>query len=224
MKGSVVAHLIWKDWQLQRLAILVTVAGGVAALAVAAWGSQNALVVGGVLFFMPLILVGHMLPLAGMVNERKKQNLAFLMSLPISSIQYTTSKLVSSLAMFLISWVTLVLAGVVLIEVHPVLPAGVIPLLLILALLPFLGFCLVTGTVLISESEGWGIAANVFCSSTYGLTWYFLTQVPGLMKAAQGPTPVWTATEVEIVTGEIIAGVLMLGITYFFQSRKRDFV
>jgi hypothetical protein len=224
MKGSVVGQLIWKDWRLQRDQIFFTIAAGAIALAIVQWGGQTPIVVGGVFFFIALILVGHMLPLAGIGNERKKQNLAFLMSLPISSIQYTTAKLISNVVMFLIPWLTLVIAAVLLIETRGILPHGAIPVLLILAFLPFLGFCLITGAVLVSESEGWGIAANVFCSSTYGLAWYFISQIPALMEPSKGASPVWNATALKILAVEVALIPLMLGLTYFFQSRKRDFV
>jgi hypothetical protein len=224
MRDSVVGQLIWKDWQMQRVPILITIVWGAAALAIAPWGGVNNRVVGGVLFFIPLILMGHMLPLGGIGNERKKQNLAFLMSLPVSFIQYTTSKLISSLVIFLIPWVTLVSAAVLLVEVRGVVPHGSIPVLLILSLMPFLGFCLITGATLVGETEGWGIAANVFCSSTYGLAWFFMTQVPSLMVPANGAVVVWNSTELLILASEIVVSLLLLGLTYFLQSRKRDFV
>ena len=100
MTDSVVGHLIWKDWQLYRPQVFVTIAAGAVALAIVQVRSEPAMVVGGVWFFISLIMVGTMLPLSGIVNERKKQNLAFLMSLPISSIQYTTSKLLSTWGCF----------------------------------------------------------------------------------------------------------------------------
>ena len=224
MRLRVVWQLIRKDWRLYRLQILFTIVAGAVSLAIVQWGGQTPVVVGGVFFFMALILVGHMLPLLGIVNERKNKNLAFLMSLPISSIQYTTSKLISNVAMFLIPWLTLVAAAVLLVEVRGMIPRGSIPVLLILSLLPFLGFCLITGAALVGESEGWGIAANVFCSSTYGLIWYFLTQVPALMENAQKAAPVWNSTALKILGAEVLMVPVMLGLTYFFQSRKRDFV
>ena len=122
-------------------------------------------------------------PLLGVGNERKKQNLAFLMSLPISAIQYTTSKLISGLMIFLIPWVTLVSVAVLLVETRSFVPRGGIQSLLILALMPFVGFCLITCAALVGETEGWGIAANVFCSSTYCLAWYFMTQMPSARAA-----------------------------------------
>ncbi|MBZ5577424.1 MAG: ABC-2 transporter permease [Acidobacteriia bacterium] len=223
MKGSAVGRLIWKDWQMGRVPILITMVWGAAALCIVPWGSQSAIVTGGVLFFIPLILMAHMLPLVGIGNERKNKNLAFLMSLPISSIQYTTSKLISSLLIFLIPWVTLVSAAVLLVEIRGVVPRGSIPVLMILAFMPVIGFCLITGACLVGESEGWGIAANVFCSSTYGLTWYFMTQTPALMANVTSPRVVWSSTSVTVLATEVSASVLLLGLTYFLQSRKRDF-
>ena len=165
-----------------------------------------------------------MLPLTSITNERKKQNLAFLMSLPISSIQYTTSKLISTVGMFLVPWLTLGAAAVLLIEARGVVPHGVIPLGLILVLMPFVGLCLITCAALVGESEGWGIAANVFCSSSYGLAWYCKSRIPALMANANGPVPVWNSTVMTVLSVEFGLIVLILGLTFYLQSRKRDFV
>jgi hypothetical protein len=223
-KGSIVFQLIMKDFRLHRTQILVSIGAGAVALAVFQAGSEPAAVVGSVFFFIALILVSAMLPIAGIVNERKKQNLAFLISLPVSSIQYTTSKLISTLVMFSIPWLTLVTAAALLIESRRGIPHGTIPLLFILALLPFIGCCLMIFAALVGESEGWGIAANVFCSSTYGLTWYFISRIPEVMKYAPGPVPVWNSTVLSILGCEVGICILLLGLTYFFQSRKRDFI
>ncbi len=223
MRGSVVGHLIWKDWQLQWIQIAGCIVGGVAGLAVVARATEVAVVVGTVCFFIAIILVGAMLPLVSIVNERKSKNLAFLMSLPVSSIQYTTSKLVSSTGMFLIPWVTLVAAGLLLIELRG-FPHGVIPLMLILALLPGVGFGIITAAALMGETEGWGIVANVAVQSSYGLTWYFIARVPEIMKYNNSPVVVWTPTTLKIVAAELASIPLLLGITYFVQSRKRDFI
>jgi ABC-2 type transport system permease protein len=224
MRDSAFGHLILKDWRLQRIQIIFSIVGGVIALAIVQRQSEPAKVVGSVWFFIALIMVGTMLPLAGIVNERKKQNLAFLMSLPISAAQYTTAKLISTLGMFLIPWLTLVISAVVLIEARGFLPRGVIPMFLILALLPFVGLAIITAASLVGESEGWGIGANVFCSSSYGLVWYFFSRVPALMVNTKAPAPVWSSTELTVLGSEIGLILLILGLTFYLQSRKRDFV
>jgi ABC-2 type transport system permease protein len=224
MTDSIVRQLILKDWRLNRLQLLISTGAGMVALGVVLRGGEGPIVAGTVWFFIALVLVGSMLPISGIVNERKKQNLAFLMSLPVSSIQYTTAKLISTVGMFLVPWVTLLIAAVVLIETRGVVPPGAIPIVLILAGMPFIGLCLMTGAALVGESEGWGIAANVACNSSYGLTWYFMGRVPGLMADVKSTVPVWNPTVLKFLGAELGLIVLILGLTYFIQSRKRDFV
>src|SRR5215472_11944053 len=127
MRGSVLTQLILKDWQLQRTAILIIVSGGAIALAIVQRGGEAPIVVGSVFFFIAMILAGHMLPIASITNERKKQNLAFLMSLPVTSVQYAAAKLLANLALFLISWLTLVVSALLLVEMRGILPRGTIP-------------------------------------------------------------------------------------------------
>ena len=224
MMRSVAGHLILKDWRLNRLQIFLSIAGGALALTLVLWGGEAPIVVGSVWFFIALIMAGTMLPMVGIVNERKKQNLAFLMSLPISPLEYTTAKLLSTVGMFLVPWLTLVIGALLLIETRGILPHGAIPMALILAALPFLGLCIITAAALVGESEGWSIAANVVCNSSYGLVWYFLSRVPALMDNAKGPKPVWNSTALTILGSEFGFIVLILGLTFYLQSRKRDFV
>jgi len=224
MRGSVVGHLILKDWQLQRLPILVSMAAGALALAIFQRGGETAFVVGSVWFFVALIVIGCMLPIFAIVNERKKQNLPFLMSLPISPMQYTTAKLVSTVGMFLAPWLTLAIAAILIIEIRGILPHGTIPITIILLMLPFVGFCFIAGAALVGESEGWSTAATVVCNSSYGLAWYFMAKIPALTSTWNSPVAIWSPMALAIFGGELAAIVLVLALTFFLQSRKRDFV
>ena len=49
-------------------------------------------------------------------------------------------------------------------------------------------------------------------------------RIPSLMVPAKGPAPVWNSTALTILGGEAALVVLMLGLTYYLQSRKRDFI
>src|SRR5262249_51892516 len=134
------------------------------------------------------------------------------------------AKLISTVGMFLVPWLTLLIAAVVLIETRGIVPPGTIPITLILALMPFIGLCIMTGAALIGESEGWGIAANVACNSSYGLIWFFMSRVPGLMADVKSSVPVWNPTVLRFLGGELGLIVIILGLTFYIQSRKRDFV
>jgi ABC-2 type transport system permease protein len=222
--GPVVRRLIVKDWYLYRGLILFTILGGAIALALSQQRSEPAVVVGAVCFFIALIMAAHMLPLTSIMNERKNRTLAFVMSFPVSAIEYTTAKLIANLAMFLIPWLTLVSIALLVIETRTWIPRGIIPIALILAFFPFIGFSLITAAALVGESEGWGIAANVVCSSSYGLVWYFFTRVPALMGNANKPAPVWNSAALTVLGSEFALVLLILGVAFYLQSRKRDFV
>jgi hypothetical protein len=224
MKKSLIGELVLKDWRLYRPMILYCMAAGAVALAISQWGDEPTLVVGSVVFFIAIIMAGTMLPLLGIVNERKNKNLAFLMSLPITFIEYTTAKLISTLVIFLLPWLTLVMLAISAVEFRNFLPHGVIPLIVIISGLPFVGMCIMMAAALVGESEGWGIAANIFCQSSYGLTWYFLIRMPALNKNVHNASPVWDSTTLGVLGWEAALIVVTLGITFFLQSRKRDFI
>jgi ABC-2 type transport system permease protein len=223
-RSTVIKQLILKDWQLNRRYIVLTILFGVAALGLLLAKRAPITVVGGSTLFIAIILVGCFLPALNILNERKKQTLPFLMSLPISAIDYTTVKLLGTVGMFLVPWLTLVVAAASLILVKGVLPHGVIPMTLIVLTLPFIGLCLITAATLVGETEGWCVAANVVCNSSYGLIWYFIAQTPSLMRDLPGPRPVWSSAVLTFLGCEFASIALVLSVTYYLQSRKRDFV
>jgi hypothetical protein len=224
MTRSVAWNLVRKDWRLHRLHIVLSTAAGVAALGLCLKRGEVAGSIGAVWIFTALVIVACMLPMSSIVNERKKHHLPFVMSLPLSVREYTAAKLLSSVGMFLMPWLTLVAATVALIEVRGFLPKGSIPFAVIVLLLPFVGFALITGAALVGESEGWTIAATVACNSSYWFAWFMIARTPGLMELAKGKSPVWNEQLLWIVLAElgVIAGTLVL--TFFLQSRKQDFI
>jgi ABC-2 type transport system permease protein len=223
MTGSVVGHLILKDLRLNRRQILLSVAGGAAALGLVQIKSEIPVVLGAVWFFLALILLANFLPSSNIVNERKKQNLPFLMSLPVSPMQYTWAKVVSSFGMFLVPWLALVAAALSLIVTIGI-PHGFIPLVLMLAGLTLFGFSVIAGVAIVGESEGSFIGATIVCNSSYGIAWYLISRVPAIQHDMGGPVAVWRPAVLTLLGGELAGVVLVLGLTFFLQSRKRDFI
>ena len=225
MKTNVMLDLILKDWQLQRRTIIFTILAGAAALAILLIGGQTPALIGTVFFFVAMIFCACLLPMLNIVNERKKQTLPFVMSLPVSSARYGAAKLVSTVGMFLAPWLTLLGAGLYVILGRHILPIGAIPMGMILMGFPLTGFCLITGAALVGESEGWTTAAIAAVNSTYWLWWFLLvSHVPSLTKTWGGPIAVWSPAVFKILGVEFGAIVLILGLTLYLQSLKRDFI
>ena len=224
MNTAVISRLILKDWRLNRLTISLAIVIGCAALALVRYGSETARTLGSVWFFVALMVLGSMLPASTVVNERKKQTLAFVMSLPVSAVQYAIAKIVAIWAMFLVPWCALVISAVVVIETGRVLPHGLIPMLLILAMLPLVGFCIISSATLIGETEGALIGASLVCNSSYWFVWYLLTRIPTLTDNWKGALPVWNPAIRTVLLSEVATIAVILAITLLFQSRKRDFI
>jgi len=224
MKRSVVQTMILADWHRHRTFVLMSIVSGGLALGVIQVGSELPFILGTTMFFTVMIVFGCMLPPSNIINERKKQTLPFLMSLPISSMQFTAAKIVSTVGMFLVPWLTLVLAATAFIFGHRGSTHGIFPVMLILAAAPFVGFCVIAGVALVSESEGAMIAATIATNTSYGFSWYLLVRNPVIRAGMQSPTIVWSRELLTVLGAEFAVIVLMLGLTFFLQSRKRDFV
>lgn len=225
MKGQVTLRLILKDWRLNIPVIVLCTIGGMAALGLLLIGGQTPFVLGAAFFFISMIFCASFLPMSNIVNERKKQTLAFMMSLPVSPARCGIAKLLSTVGMFLVPWLTLVAAALYMILVRHVLPNGTIPIALILATVPFVGFCLITGTAIVGESEGWGIAASAIVNSSYWLAWYLIASyAPSLTRTWTGPVAVWNASALHILGAEFVAILSILAVTMLLQSRKHDFI
>jgi ABC-2 type transport system permease protein len=224
MNGSVVKALILTDWKRHQRLILGSIVAGALALILLQIGGELPTIFGAILFFTGLIVLGCMLPMSNVIFERKKKTLAFVMSLPVSVAQFTTAKLVSTFGMFLAPWLTLVTAAFSFIVSRPDIPNGVFPPILTLALLVFIGFALNASTALVTESEGATSASMVATNTTYGLGWYMLLRNKGIREGMSSPTIVWGNEVLTVLGCEIAIIAVILAVTFYLQSRKRDFV
>ncbi|HET9129358.1 MAG TPA: hypothetical protein VFO86_00335 [Terriglobia bacterium] len=224
MKGSVVRTLILTDWYRHRMFILMSIVSGGLALGLIQVGGEIPFILGTTLFFTGMVVFGCMLPASNVINERKKQTLPFLMSLPLSISQFTAAKIVSTFGIFFIPWLMLVGTAVAFVAGHKDIPHGVIPAVIILSTFTLIGFCLNAGVALVSESEGAMVAAMIATNSSYGFGWYMLIRNPAIRDNMKSPVIVWSREILTVLGTEFAIIVLILGLTFYLQSRKRDFV
>jgi hypothetical protein len=111
-----------------------------------------------------------------------------------------------------------------LIETRHVIPHGTILMLLMLAMLPLIVFCLISAAALVGESEGWLMAASIACNSSYWFVWYLLARTPSLRANWASPVAVWNPTVFIVLAAELGSIVFIVGLALFVQSRKRDFI
>lgn len=221
--SSLIPALIRKDLQMTWVFPVLAVATGCGALALFYFGGQPVALSGIIAFFIVLVMLG-VTPNVLIMNERKKQTLAFVMSLPVSGSQYALAKLAAAFGMFFVPWVLLVALALLLIVSTGDMPNGVIPLFFALALLPLIGFLVTTSVAIVSESETWSNVTMGAVNISYSFVWIVIMAVPGLLADVGSPVPVWNETIRAALGIELGVIAAIVGSTLCLQSRKRDFI
>jgi len=223
MNYSMVKLLILKDWYLLRWAILCAVPAGAITLGIIATGGKAAFILGVILLVTNIIGVGAMLAMSTIIEERKQQTLAFVMSLPISYREYTTAKILSNLLLFLVPWLTLALGSLAVLMFSPK-THGLIPYVAIMSTEILVSTCLVVAVALITESQGWTIGAIIVGNLALNGFGYFVAHIASIAQGMEGSSIRWTPAASALLLGEFGAITLLLGFTFFVQSRKTDFL
>jgi len=212
-----------KDWYLSRATLAVVAVVG--ALSVGSLQLQHGLTSLLAMFaaLFATIFLGVLLPQQTIVNERKLQSLAFVMSLPISVKEYTTAKVLCNLTAFLALWLPITI-GMIGTAAAAGMFGGFIPLMVVAALAPFAGFALFVAVAIVTESETWAMTTMAACNVSYSLVWIFLARVPGLLHDLAGPVAVWRPQLVWTITVEGAVTVLSFALTFYLQAKKTDFI
>lgn len=224
MNCFMVKRLVLKDWYLQRWAILGSIAAGLVTLGITVSGSKAAFLLGLIALITVIIAIGAHLAVSTIVSERKEQTLSFVMSLPISYREYTAAKILGNLIIFLVPWLTLVLACFALILLAPGIPHGLLPFVAIMSAEMLLSTCLVVAVALTSESQGWTIGAIMVGNLALNGFGYYVAHIASIARGMQGPTIQWSTEATGLLLAEFAAIALLLGLTFLFQARKEDFL
>jgi hypothetical protein len=218
MNRILVQRLILKDWYLHRHVLTTILMAGGLALGLFYRGGRITLV-GMMTALLVIILLGVGLPTLTIVNERKKQNLPFVMSLPISPTEYTMAKILANILAFLVLWL-----AIVVLMLGPFARSGtyggLLPGLVVAALAPFAAFSLILGVAIVVESEAWSIGTTIACNISYSFWWL----IPGFFDGLKSPVAVWSRPILFTIGPEVAIIVLSFVLTFYFQSRKTDFI
>ena len=220
---AMVRTLILKDWYLNRGVIRGSIPVGLGALALVLTGKQMAFMLCIILLCMVIVGVGAQLAMVTTVNERKEQTLPFVMSLPVSWREYTSAKILANLILFLIPWLPIT-GGALCVLLLPGATHGLVPYTAIMALEMLITTLLIVAAGIITESQAW-TTAGIFCSSLgINVLGYVFAHLPGISAYMFGMKIRWTATAWTVLTAELLTVPLILGTTFYIQSRKSDFV
>jgi ABC-2 type transport system permease protein len=222
MSQSIVARLILKDLYLLRWAIVGATVAGCGALAVMPL-SRTAAYVGAVSLICALIVLNIFLVMNGVVQEKKDKVLLFVLSLPVSTAQYLTAKVMANGVAFLVPWLVLTAGTAVVIDVTA-MPNGILPYWVAVLVYLLLYYCALLAVSLVTDSTGWHATAITLGNVSVNFFIVFLLGLPSVVANQEGPAAVWTADILAILAIELAAGAAALGLGIYFASRRSDFV
>jgi len=220
--NSIVRHLILKDLYLMRWLIGGSIVAGLLSLAMMPLGKIFAYV-GGVSLICVLIVLNIFLVMTNVVQEKKDKVLLFILSLPVSTREYTVAKVLANTIAFTVPWLVLTAANIVMIDVSQI-PNGILPFwLAVLAYLLFY-YCSLLAVSLVTESTGWHTTAIIIGNVSVNFLIPILLSRPSVTAHGDGPVAVWTGDILAIIAVELLAGVAALGLAVYLHSRRPDFV
>lgn len=223
MNYDLVRRLILKDWYLNRWMIVSAVPLGLASLAIVLTGKQVAFMLCIILLCMIIVGVGAQLAMVTTISERKEQTLAFVMSLPVSFREYTAAKILANLILFLIPWLLLT-AGAIVVLLLPGATHGLVPFTAIMAVEMLVTTTLIVVAGIITESQAWTTVGIFLSSLGINVLGYVFAHLHGISNFMWGNRVHWTPTAWIVLCAELLVVVLLLGMTFFIQSRKTDFL
>ena len=107
LNTAVIRLLVFKDWQLFQKQLAFYVLAGIVALCFLALAKPWAFYVGSLMLLIVVVSSACFSISTSLVVERKEQTLAFVMSLPVSPLDFTVSKLIGNLLTFGVPFVVL---------------------------------------------------------------------------------------------------------------------
>ena len=224
MNHSVVKALVIKDWQFNFWPLLAYLLLGLVSLILLSTQNQALFYIGSVLLLSMVIIVSAHLVFTSIIGERQEQNLAFIMSLPITFMQYTKAKIIANLGAFFSVWLILVCGTLLVIYSSSEIPNGLVVYSIILLLELFVVFVLVMSVGLVTESNAITIVVITITNIALSMFMMWMSSIDAINQHMRGEVPVWNSTAITIVAIEVLIILLCLMATFYFQSRKRDYV
>ena len=224
MNAAMVKRLVQKDWYFYRWPIAFYIGAGLACIAALGNGGEGAFYAGSTGLITVLISAGIHLAMGTVVEERRNHTLAFVMSLPISSHEYTLAKILANMTIFGLAWATLFVGTIAVIAGRGSVPDGLIPFAAVILGEIFFGYCLTLCVAIVSESLGWTIGAMITGNLLLQAVMYVVSHAPAVAQAMKTNTIAWQQPISGLLAAEIGAILLMLALTFYLQARKTDFL
>lgn len=216
--------LFLKDLFLSRRYLFAYFAGGLVSAAFTCAPDPTISFVGFILVLTVAIaagihMIGHLL-----LSETTDQTRLFVLSMPVSLLDYSIGKIAVVTTTYLIPWTAMLGLCTMGTFVLPWAKAGSVVVLPAIFLFLLCCFLLQLLTAVITESVGWTICVMVAGNVLINIFLMKLFEVPEIAATKQSELVVWPYPLICVIFVECIVIALSFTLAFFFQTRKRDLV
>ncbi len=220
---TIVRELIKKDLQIMKVPSLCYWLGGIGAILLAVFFGDAAGTIAFILFVSVLFGAGVHAAMQTVTEERREQNLPFIMSLPVTISDYTVAKMSANLMLVGTIWLTLSAASYV-IFIGDVMPKGTIPFLTIILVAIFLAYVIILATTVVFQGLAPAIIAVVAANlGTQAYIWW-ISEFHDVRSTVNGMEAVWNNTYLTVIGLQVAAVCALIAFTFYSQSKKTEFL
>lgn len=218
----VIRLLVAKDWQLFQKQLAVYVLAGIVALCFLGLARPWAFYVGSLMLIIVMVSIACFSISTSLMNERKEKTLAFVMSLPVSPLDFTVAKLVGNIVTFAVPFV-FILGGTVAVVLYTPLPDGLVVYSLLIFAYILFAFCISLAVAMSVESEGWATFAMIGSMVMINPFIMGMSQIPEINDRVSVDAIVWTAEALGVLATLLVLGAAIVGLTTWVHARKPAF-
>ena len=222
LNWPVIRLLILKDWYLFQKQLAAYVLGGIVAMTLLGLAKPWAFYLGSLLLIVVLVATACFAISTSLLTERKEHTLAFVMSLPVSPLDFTAAKLIGNLLTFSVPFLVIGLGTLVVILTTP-LPDGLVVLATLLFGHILLAYCASLAMAMQVESEGWNTFVMITSMVLINPFLMLLGQIDSIQSVIRGEHVVWNTSAVLILSVQLVLSAALLAFTAWWNGRKPAF-
>jgi ABC-type transport system involved in multi-copper enzyme maturation permease subunit len=218
----VIKLLVGKDWLLFQKQLAAYVTAGIFALCLLGMAKPWSFYLGSLLLIVVLVAAACFSISTSLLAERKEHTLAFVMSLPVTPLDFYLAKLLGNLVTFFVPFLIMFIGTIAVIAYTP-LPDGLIVFSTLIFGYIALAYAVSLSVAMAVESEGWNTFAMIGSMVLINPFIMGLGQISAISLHVNSEQIVWSLPAVSILLGQIVVSVAVLVGTGWVHCRKPSF-
>jgi ABC-type transport system involved in multi-copper enzyme maturation permease subunit len=218
----VIKLLIAKDWLLFQKQFAAYVTAGIFALCLLGMAKGWSFYLGSLLLIVVLVAAACFSISTSLLAERKEHTLAFVMSLPVTPLDFYLAKLLGNLVTFLAPFLIMLIGTIAVIAFTP-LPDGLIVFSTLIFGYVLLAYAVSLSVAMAVESEGWNTFAMISSMVLLNPFIMFIGQISEISDYVKTEHIVWSLPAVSILLAQATLSVAVLVATGWAHCRKQAF-